>query len=114
MRAMASVGVRELRDKLSRYLRRVRDGESYDACMVQYTLRNVPRAVDSRLRKRARAERRSLNSVALEALARGAGLGTQEGPHRDLRDVVGTWVEDPEFERALALQHRIDRQIPRA
>jgi hypothetical protein len=79
--------------------------------MVQYTLRKVPRTVDSRLRKRARAERRSLNSVALEALARGAGVDARAGPQRDLGDVAGTWVEDPELERALALQHRIDRRL---
>jgi hypothetical protein len=85
--------------------------KAYNACMVQYTLRKVPRAVDSRLRKRARVERRSLNSVALEALARGAGLDPEAGPRRDLRDVAGTWVEDPEFEKALALQHRIDGRL---
>ena len=79
--------------------------------MVQYTLRKVPRAVDTRLRRRARAERRSLNSVALEALAKGAGLDSQAGPQRDLRDVAGTWVEDPDFEKSLALQHRIDRRL---
>ena len=43
--------------------------------------RRVPRAVDTRLRKRPRAERRSLNSVALEALAKGAGVDSQ-GPQR--------------------------------
>jgi hypothetical protein len=79
--------------------------------MVQYTLRKVPRAVDTRLRRRARAERRSLNSVALEALAKGAGLDSQAGPQRDLRDVAGTWVEDPQFERARAAQHRIDKRL---
>lgn len=75
---------------------------------MQYTLRKVPRAVDIRLRRRARAERRSLNSVALEALARGAGV---QGTKRDLTDVAGTWVEDSEFERAIAAQHRIDRRL---
>jgi len=82
-----------------------------DACMVQYTLRGVPRAVDTRLRKRARAERRSLNSVALEALAKGAGLDPQAGPQRDLSDVAGTWLEDAGFERARAVQHRIDKRL---
>jgi hypothetical protein len=49
-----------------------------------------------------------LNSVALEALARGVGV---EGSKRDLGDVAGTWVEDPEFERAIAAQHRIERRL---
>lgn len=79
--------------------------------MVQYTLRKVPRAVDTRLRKRARAERRSLNSVALEALAKGAGVSDQAGAQRDLRDIAGTWVEDPEFERARAAHRRIDKHL---
>lgn len=78
---------------------------------MQYTLRKVPRAVDAKLRQRARAERKSLNAVALEALARGAGVGNATGPQRDLDDVVGTWVEDPDFARAIALQHRIDKRL---
>lgn len=49
--------------------------------------------------------------MALEALVRGARLGTQAGPQRDLQDVVGTWIEDPDFGQALALQHRIDRRL---
>lgn len=77
---------------------------------MQYTLRKVPRAVDAKLRRRARAERKSLNTVALEALARGAGVDGAI-PKRDLAGVAGTWVEDPEFDRALAAQHRIDRRL---
>lgn len=81
----------------------------YDACM-QYTVRRVPRTVDTTLRRRARAERRSLNAVALDALARGAGVGPAT-PQRDLSDVAGSWVEDAEFDRAIAAQHRIDRRL---
>jgi hypothetical protein len=78
---------------------------------MQYTLRKVPRAVDIRLRRRARAERKSLNTVALEALARGTGVGETVGPKRDLGDIAGTWREDPEFDRAIAAQHRIERRL---
>jgi hypothetical protein len=77
---------------------------------MQYTLRKVPRAVDAKLRRRARAERKSLNTVALEALARGAGVDAMAA-RRDLADIAGTWVDDAEFDRAIAAQHRIDRRL---
>ena len=83
---------------------------AYNAYM-QYTLRRIPRVVDSVLRRRARNEGKSLNSVALEALARGAGVDEAATPRRDLRDVLGTWVEDAAFDKAIAQQHRIDRRL---
>lgn len=82
----------------------------YTACM-QYTLRRVSRKVDAVLRRRARVERKSLNTVALEALGRGAGVAGEPATQRDLSDVAGTWIEDPEFDRAVAHQHRIDRRL---
>lgn len=42
---------------------------------MQYTLRDIPQAVDSELRRRAKDEGKSLNTIAIEALIRGAGLG---------------------------------------
>jgi hypothetical protein len=84
--------------------------QTYNACM-QYTLRKVSRKVDAALRRRARAERKSLNTVALEALARGAGVAGEPATQRDLSDVAGTWIDDPEFDRAVARQHRIDRRL---
>jgi len=83
---------------------------AYNACM-QYTLRKIPRAVDAALRRRARAERKSLNTVAIETLARGAGITEVPMPQRDLADIAGTWVEDPDFDRALARQHRVDKGL---
>lgn len=70
----------------------------------------MPKAVDAKLRRRARVERKSLNSVALEALARGAGVEPAT-PQRDISDVAGTWVEDPDFDEAIAAQHRIERRL---
>lgn len=78
---------------------------------MQYTLRDVPPALDQELRRRARAQRKSLNRVAIEMLARGAGLADAPQRHRDLSDIVGTWKEDSEFDRALKEQHRIDRRL---
>ncbi len=83
---------------------------AYNACM-QYTLRDIPAAVDSELRQRARATGRSLNAVALEVLRRGVGLGDTPIRQRDLTDIAGTWVEDDEFDRAIKSQHRIDRRL---
>ena len=78
---------------------------------MQYTLRRIPPALDSVLRRRARAERKSLNAVAVEALVRGAGLGETPERYRDLGDIAGTWVEDEAFDEAVADQHRIDRRL---
>jgi hypothetical protein len=78
---------------------------------VQYTLRGIPARVDRALRQQARREGRSLNEVALEALARGVGLSDQPVRYRDLSDIAGTWVEDPEFDQALLDQDRIDEEL---
>ena len=78
---------------------------------MQYTLRDIPPAVDTELRRRAQATGRSLNAIAIEVLKRGAGLGEAPFPQRDLADIAGTWVEDDEFDRAIKDQHRIDRRL---
>jgi len=78
---------------------------------MQYTLRNVPEVLDEALRRSAREQGKSLNEVAVEALARGAGLGETRSRQRDLRDIAGTWREDPAFDRALAEQDKIDPEL---
>lgn len=80
---------------------------AYTACM-QYTLRKIPPALDAALRQRARRERKSLNRVALDALEQALGFTPDRPRRRDLSDICGTWKEDPEFDRAVAEQHRID------
>lgn len=67
--------------------------------------------MDSELRRRARAESKSLNTVAIEALIRGAGLGETPLRQRDLIDIAGTWQEDPEFDQAITDQDRVDEQL---
>jgi plasmid stability protein len=74
----------------------------------QYTIRAVPEDVDRALRQRARRQNRSLNHVALEALRRGVGLDSGERVYNDLDHLIGTWVEDPEFDRAIKEQDRVD------
>jgi hypothetical protein len=78
---------------------------------VQYTIRNVPKVVDRALRRRADRTAKSLNEVALEALARGAGVENEAAEHRDLDFLFGSWVEDPAVEQALAEQRTIDRNL---
>ncbi|MBV8202601.1 MAG: hypothetical protein JOZ15_18450 [Acidobacteria bacterium] len=67
--------------------------------------------MDSELRRRAKSEGKSLNTVVIESLVRGAGLGETPRRYRDLSDIVGTWVEDPEFDRAIADQDQIDEHL---
>lgn len=79
-------------------------------CM-QYTLRNIPPQVDEALRLRAREEGRSLNEVAVEALARGVGVTEHEVRRRDLSQFAGTWHDDPEWDARLEEQRRIDEDL---
>ena len=79
-------------------------------CM-QYTLRNIPENLDAALRERARETGKSLNEVAVEALGRGLGFAEEARRQRNLRDLAGTWRNDPAFDRAIADQHSIDDQL---
>jgi hypothetical protein len=66
---------------------------------MQYTIRNVPHKLDEALRPAAREQGKSLNDVAIEALARGAGVW-ERTRQRDLRDVAGSWRKDPAIDNA--------------
>lgn len=83
---------------------------AYNECM-QYTIRKVSDGLDSALRRRAREQGKSLNQVAIEALARGAGISGRPRRQRDLRDIAGTWRNDRAFDRALAAQDAIDEEL---
>ncbi len=78
---------------------------------MQYTIRKVPEPVDAALRRSARQQGKSLNEVAIEALARGAGLGERHCRQRDLSDIAGSWRKDPAFDSALAAQDAIDSEL---
>jgi len=78
---------------------------------MQYTLRGIPPALDEAIRRRARAEGKSLNETAVEALADGAGLGDEEVVRRDLSDVAGTWKREAAVEAALRAQDRVDEDL---
>ena len=86
------------------------EGIAYNGCM-QYTVRDIPPALDAELRRRARAQGKSLNAVTVEVLIRGAGLGETPVKRRDLSDLVGSWHEDPELDKAIAEQRQIDEGL---
>ncbi len=78
---------------------------------TQYTIRNVPKVVDRALRRRAARQAKSLNEVAVEALARGAGVEGEDSEHHDVDFLFASWVEDPAVDRALADQRDIDADL---
>lgn len=78
---------------------------------MQYTIRNIPDFLDAALRRSARERGRSLNEIAIEALARGAGLAELRYRRRDLSDIAGSWREDPAFDRAQADQDIVDPEL---
>jgi hypothetical protein len=78
---------------------------------LQYTIRAVPSAIDRALRRRAKQEDKSLNTVAVEALARGLELDAKPAEHDDLDDLIGSWQEDKAFDRAVADFDRVDEEI---
>jgi plasmid stability protein len=78
---------------------------------MQYTIRNVPDTLDEALRRAARERGKSLNEVAIEALARGVGITQDRRRQRDLSGMAGTWREDPAFDSALADQDTVDEEM---
>jgi hypothetical protein len=78
---------------------------------MQYTIRGIPDEIDAAVRERAKTQGRSLNDVAVEALADGLGLGATAVVKRDLSDVAGSWKRDRAAEAALAAQDEVDEDL---
>jgi hypothetical protein len=78
---------------------------------IQFTVRRVPSRVARSLRDKARRERRSVNSVLVQALALAAGTGEDEPRFHDLDWLAGTWVKDPAFDAAIAAQDQVDESL---
>ncbi len=78
---------------------------------MQYTVRGISDAMDKAIRRRAREKGKSLNEVAVEALAEGLGLGEEEVVRRDLSDILGTWRKEASVENALAAQDVVDEAL---
>ncbi len=78
---------------------------------MQYTIRNIPRKIDKALRAKAKAEGKSLNAAALDALEAALGVAGRPVKRRDLSFLAGSWVEDPAFDEAIREQRRIDPEM---
>jgi hypothetical protein len=90
---------------------------AYNAYMekqaTQYTLRNVPAHIDRALRRLAKKQDTSINQLLLDILERVVTLAyTDSKPeYRDLDALIGSWIEDPEFDGALKDQSQVDPDL---
>ena len=78
---------------------------------MQYTIRKLPARLDKLIRKRAKEEGKSLNTVAVEALMEAFGLRGSVPLFRDVGSLAGSWVEDPAVDGALREQRGIDDEM---
>jgi hypothetical protein len=78
---------------------------------IQYTIRGIPARLDARIRERALKEGRPLNEIVVEALKAGVGLSGSPVRYTDLDDLAGTWINDPEFDRAIQEMDRVDPEL---
>lgn len=83
---------------------------AYNICM-QYTIRNIPKVLDTALRQRAQDENASLNEVVVRALTRALGFSDEPLRHRELDDLIGSWKEDPLFDQAVVDQDTVDEEL---
>ena len=80
--------------------------------VVQYTVRNIPHEVDRALRRKAAEMKQSLNEVLRRALLKEAGAsGLERNLHHDLDHLAGRWVDDPDFDAAIAAQDTVDESL---
>jgi|GEM_PF-300106 len=78
---------------------------------IQYTLRQIPPALDDALREKSRQEGKSMNQTAIETLFSGLAREGVVILHRDLDFMVGSWVEDPAFDEAIREQDSVDAKL---
>jgi len=78
---------------------------------IQYTIRGVSERLDEIARKRARRDGKCLNETLLAALQKGLGLSEDTVRYSDLDDLAGTWIHDPEFDRAIQEMDRVDPEL---
>ena len=76
--------------------------------VAQYTIGNIPEALDRELREHARRKGISLNDATVEAIKRGLGLVDTDVIYDDLDDLIGAWKSDDEFDRLIAEQDKAD------
>ena len=78
---------------------------------VQYTLRQIPPALDEALRRKSRRDGKSINQTAIEVLHTGLALNGESVRHQDLDFMAGSWVEDPAFDEAIRSQDRVEPKL---
>jgi hypothetical protein len=78
---------------------------------MQYTIRDVPASVDLAVRELARKTHHSLNATLLETLRRGLGMAAEQPECHDLDDLAGTWIADPEYDKAMEMFESIDEDL---
>ena len=85
---------------------------AYNAYMkkIQYTIRGISERTDRILREKALKEGVSLNAELNATLEKAAG-NTTGIRYDDLDSLAGTWVQDPEFDRAIEEMDRIDEDL---
>jgi hypothetical protein len=54
---------------------------------------------------------KSLNEVAIEALAKGVGVTGAPRKRRSADGIAGSWIEDKAFDEAIAAQDQIDEDL---
>lgn len=74
----------------------------------QYAIRGVPPSLDRLLKTKAKEQGESINTVALRALEKEAGISASSQEYRDLDHFIGTWVSDPDVDVALQEQRKVD------
>ena len=74
------------------------------------TIRDIPEQLESALREKARSEGKTIDQVALDAISAAVGVASN-AKKRDLSDLAGTWVEDPQFDQIMREQDRIDPEM---
>ena len=78
---------------------------------MPYTL-DIPDELGRVIKERAAAEHKNLDAVILDALARGLGVELRKPTKkRDLSDIAGSWLIDPETEAVFEEQRRIDPDL---
>lgn len=78
---------------------------------MQYTIRDIPKRIDEAIRRKAKAEGKSLNQIAVEAMTAGLGLGGRPVLHDDLDFMLNTWVDDPVFDEVRRQHDQIDPEM---
>ena len=84
---------------------------AYDINMcMQYTIRNIPPHLDRAIKARAKQLGKSVNRVAIEALAQSFG---QPVRYRTLRGMPGAWSgrQATQFDRFLEEHRKIDKEL---